>query len=167
VLLLLGGGFLIHSSTRPDVDTPSSFTASLLDVGWELHTSKNGDFTLALLPSWSRYTKAIPISGPYLKFAAWGLWVEEHQEAWPYVFKTHVRSGQSAQSYFEHERVQIWSDPVRLRSLPVMRPDQLERQLRQRLGALGPAPRAELLNVLTRSKAGGSRLACRTRPAWN
>jgi hypothetical protein len=29
-----------------------------------------------------------------------------------------------------------------------MRPDQLERQLRQRLDALGPAPRAELLHVL-------------------
>jgi hypothetical protein len=29
-----------------------------------------------------------------------------------------------------------------------MRPDQLERQLRSRLDALGPAPRAELLHVL-------------------
>jgi hypothetical protein len=29
-----------------------------------------------------------------------------------------------------------------------MRPDQLERQLRQRLDALGPAPGAELLHVL-------------------
>jgi hypothetical protein len=29
-----------------------------------------------------------------------------------------------------------------------MRPDQLERRLRQRLDALGPAPRAELLHVL-------------------
>jgi hypothetical protein len=29
-----------------------------------------------------------------------------------------------------------------------MRPDELERQLRQRLDALGPAPRAELLHVL-------------------
>lgn len=114
-LLVLGAGFLINSATRPDVDTPSSFTASLLDVGWELHTSKNGDFTLALPPSWSRYTKAIPTSGPYLKFAAWGFSVEEHQEAWLYVFKAPVRSGQAAQSYFEHERVQIWSDPAVVR----------------------------------------------------
>ena len=30
-----------------------------------------------------------------------------------------------------------------------MRPDQLERQLRERLDALGPARRAELLRVLT------------------
>ena len=30
----------------------------------------------------------------------------------------------------------------------VMRSDQLERQLRERLDALGPAPRAELLLVL-------------------
>lgn len=30
-----------------------------------------------------------------------------------------------------------------------MRPDELERRLRDRLDALGPAPRAELLNVLT------------------
>ncbi len=30
-----------------------------------------------------------------------------------------------------------------------MRPDELERRLRQRLDALGPAPRAELLHVLT------------------
>jgi hypothetical protein len=30
-----------------------------------------------------------------------------------------------------------------------MRPDELERQLRERLDALGPAPRAELLHVLT------------------
>ncbi len=29
-----------------------------------------------------------------------------------------------------------------------MRPDQLERRLRKRLDALGPAPRAELLHVL-------------------
>jgi hypothetical protein len=30
-----------------------------------------------------------------------------------------------------------------------LRPDELERQLRDRLEALGPAPRAELLHVLT------------------
>jgi hypothetical protein len=30
-----------------------------------------------------------------------------------------------------------------------MRPDELERRLRVRLDALGPAPRAELLHVLT------------------
>ena len=29
-----------------------------------------------------------------------------------------------------------------------MRPDQLDRRLRERLDALGPAPRAELLHVL-------------------
>jgi hypothetical protein len=29
-----------------------------------------------------------------------------------------------------------------------MRPDQLERRLRERLDAIGPAPRAELLHVL-------------------
>ena len=29
-----------------------------------------------------------------------------------------------------------------------MRPDELERRLRERLNALGPAPRAELLHVL-------------------
>jgi hypothetical protein len=29
-----------------------------------------------------------------------------------------------------------------------MRPDELERRLRERLEALGPAPRAELLHVL-------------------
>jgi hypothetical protein len=114
-LLLLGGGFLIYSATRPDVDTPSRFTASLLDVGWELHTSNDGDFTLALPPLWSRYTKAIPMNGPNLEFAAWGFSVEEHQEAWLYVFKWPVRSGQAAQSYFEHERVQIWSDPAVVR----------------------------------------------------
>ena len=116
-LLLLGGGYLIYSATRSDkhAATPSSFTASLLDVGWELHTSKNGDFTLALPPSWSRYTKAIPMNGPYLEFAAWGSSLEKHQEAWLYVFKAPVRSGQAAQSYFEHERVQIWSDPAVVR----------------------------------------------------
>jgi hypothetical protein len=36
----------------------------------------------------------------------------------------------------------------RHRSLPAMRPDELERRLRQRLDALGPAPQAELLHVL-------------------
>jgi hypothetical protein len=30
-----------------------------------------------------------------------------------------------------------------------MRPDELERRLRERLDALGPAPRADLLHVLT------------------
>jgi hypothetical protein len=34
------------------------------------------------------------------------------------------------------------------RSLPVMRPDELDRRLRERLDALGPAPRTELLHVL-------------------
>jgi hypothetical protein len=34
------------------------------------------------------------------------------------------------------------------RSLPAVRPDELERRLRERLDALGPAPRAELLHVL-------------------
>jgi hypothetical protein len=42
-----------------------------------------------------------------------------------------------------------------------MRPDQLDRRLRERLDALGPAPRAELLHVLMltdleRAKAVGS-----------
>jgi hypothetical protein len=37
---------------------------------------------------------------------------------------------------------------VRRRSLGAMRPDELERRLRERLDALGPAPRAELLHVL-------------------
>jgi hypothetical protein len=34
------------------------------------------------------------------------------------------------------------------RSLTAMRPDQLERRLRARIDASGPAPRAELLHVL-------------------
>jgi hypothetical protein len=33
-------------------------------------------------------------------------------------------------------------------SAPAMRPDELERRIRERLDALGPAPRAELLHVL-------------------
>jgi hypothetical protein len=37
---------------------------------------------------------------------------------------------------------------VRRRSLGAMRPDELERRIRERLDALGPAPRAELLHVL-------------------
>ena len=32
---------------------------------------------------------------------------------------------------------------------PWLRPDELDQQLRDRLDALGPAPRAELLHVLT------------------
>jgi hypothetical protein len=35
------------------------------------------------------------------------------------------------------------------RSLPAMRPEELERRLQERLEVLGPAPRAELLHVLT------------------
>jgi len=37
---------------------------------------------------------------------------------------------------------------VRRRSLGAMRPDELGRRLRERLDALGPTPRAELLHVL-------------------
>jgi hypothetical protein len=37
---------------------------------------------------------------------------------------------------------------VRWRSLDAIRPDDLERRLRERLEALPPAPRAELLHVL-------------------
>jgi hypothetical protein len=32
-----------------------------------------------------------------------------------------------------------------------MRPDEVERRLRERLDALGPAPRAELLHILVRA----------------
>jgi hypothetical protein len=35
-----------------------------------------------------------------------------------------------------------------VRAIRAVRPDELERGLRQRLAALGPAPRAELLHVL-------------------
>ena len=35
-----------------------------------------------------------------------------------------------------------------IRYLPAVRPDELDRRLRARLDALGPAPRAELLRVL-------------------
>lgn len=37
---------------------------------------------------------------------------------------------------------------VRRRSLGAMRPDELERRLRECLDALGPAPRADILHVL-------------------
>jgi hypothetical protein len=36
-----------------------------------------------------------------------------------------------------------------VRILRTVRPDELEQRLRERLDALGPAPRAELLHVLT------------------
>jgi hypothetical protein len=131
-LLLLGGGFLINSATRPEVDTspspatgapeapasehattPSSSTASLLDAGWKLHTAKDGAFTLALPPSWSRYTKPIPGFKHHLKFAAWGSPVEKHQEAWLYVFRwPDYSSGQVEETYWEQEQAQIGSDPA-------------------------------------------------------
>ena len=38
--------------------------------------------------------------------------------------------------------------PGTLKALEQLRPDELERQLRKRLDALCPAPRAELLHVL-------------------
>ncbi len=38
--------------------------------------------------------------------------------------------------------------PSEAARLSVVLPDQLERRLRERLDALGPAPRAELLDVL-------------------
>jgi hypothetical protein len=47
-----------------------------------------------------------------------------------------------------------------------MRPDELERRLRERLDALGPAPRAELLHVLmspTSSEPTGSESSGATR----
>ena len=37
---------------------------------------------------------------------------------------------------------------IRLQTERDVRPDELERRLRERLDALGPAPRAELLHVL-------------------
>jgi hypothetical protein len=42
----------------------------------------------------------------------------------------------------------VTSATVRRRSPGAMRPDELERRLQERLDALGPAPRAELLHVL-------------------
>ena len=38
---------------------------------------------------------------------------------------------------------------TRVLAFALVRPDELERRLRERLDALGPAPRAELLRVLT------------------
>jgi hypothetical protein len=38
--------------------------------------------------------------------------------------------------------------PATLKAWEQLRPDELERQLRKRLDALGPAPRAEVLHVL-------------------
>jgi hypothetical protein len=114
VVLMLGAvGFLLASIDEQGPN--SSFASTVLDTGWTHYESATEGFSIELPPSWSRYTKAIPTSGPYLKFAAWGFPVEEHQEAWLYVFKAPVRSGQAAQSYFEHERVQIWSDPAVVR----------------------------------------------------
>jgi hypothetical protein len=46
------------------------------------------------------------------------------------------------------DRHAITRATVRRRSLKTVRPDELERRLRERLDALGPAPRAELLHVL-------------------
>jgi hypothetical protein len=50
----------------------------------------------------------------------------------------------------------------------VMRPDELERRLQERLDALGPAPRAELLHVLMlpdfEPKWTGSAIASRSAP---
>jgi hypothetical protein len=42
----------------------------------------------------------------------------------------------------------VSSATASIRYLPAVRPDELERRLRERPDALGPAPRAELLHVL-------------------
>jgi hypothetical protein len=55
---------------------------------------------------------------------------------------------------------------IRPRRLPLERPDEIERRLRERLDALGPAPRAELLHVLmlpTSSEPTGSASSGATR----
>jgi hypothetical protein len=50
---------------------------------------------------------------------------------------------------FGSDRACLRREPtVRRRSLRPWRPDELDRRLRERLDALGPAPRAELLHVL-------------------
>jgi hypothetical protein len=57
-----------------------------------------------------------------------------------------LRSCLSCKSEERRPRIEMLTT-VRVHSLTGMRPDELERRLRERLGALGPAPRAELLRV--------------------
>src|SRR5512132_1124159 len=51
-------------------------------------------------------------------------------------------------SSMRNPRMIVSSATAWIRYLPAVRPDELDRRLRARLDALGPAPRAELLRVL-------------------
>ena len=52
-----------------------------------------------------------------------------------------------SRDFCDYRRLAL-GDPANSASRYLMRPDELERRLRERLDALGPAPRAELLHVL-------------------
>jgi len=106
-----------QESRRSGIDgtQPSSFTESLLDIGWVQYESADGDFTLALPPSWSRYTKDIPNFGPDLKFAAWGISYERHGAPWLYVARFPVDAWQEEQVYFEQVRLHVSASPRNVR----------------------------------------------------
>jgi hypothetical protein len=54
---------------------------------WSRYEVPTGGFSLALPPSWTRYTKPIPSLEPGLKFAAWGI---SYEARTPMVIRTQV-----------------------------------------------------------------------------
>lgn len=130
LVILIAVGFFIIRTTRQgpmvarQTPVPSSeatveasprFSVSAADVGWARYEAPTGDFSLALPPSWTRYTKRIEGLGPELKFAAWGVSYESHGNPWLYVFKRPVDSWLEAKTYFEHVRLRVVLDPVTVR----------------------------------------------------
>ena len=102
-------------SSEATVEASPRFSVSAADVGWARYEAPTGDFSLALPPSWTRYTKRIEGLGPELKFAAWGVSYESHGNPWLYVFKRPVDSWLEAKTYFEHVRLRVVLDPVTVR----------------------------------------------------
>jgi hypothetical protein len=82
---------------------------------WHRYEVPTALFSLALPPSWRRYTKRIPSFEPDLKFAAWGITYERQGHPWLYVFKRPVDTWQETQTYFEQVRLGVAHDPGTVR----------------------------------------------------
>ena len=99
-------------------ESPRSSVSSL----WYRYEAPTGDFSLALPPSWTQYTKRIEGFGPELKFAAWGISSERRGSPWLYVLKRPGDSWLEAKTYFEQARARVMVDPdvVRVSELTEM-----------------------------------------------
>lgn len=116
LVMLAAVGFFIFRTIRqgPMVARQTPAASSEASV-WYRYEVPTGGFSLALPPSWMRYTKRLPSFEPEPKFAAWGISGERPGHPWLYVVKRPIDTWQETQTYFERVRLLVTLDPGSVR----------------------------------------------------